>query len=105
MFSSCALYEIQVSQLNYLDPSGDALAISGKLVLYFQYSNYTCRAINVLGEADGHVILFETVVPICPPACDGYNYSSGQDKTTYFFTGLVLLLSAYLVWLKLKMKM
>ena len=70
-----------------------------------QYSNYTCRAINVLGEADGHVILFETVVPICPPACDGYNYSSGQDKKTYFLSGLALLLSSYLLWLKLKMKM
>merc|ERR1711994_463335 len=42
-----------------------------------QYANYSCRAINILGEAEGHVVLFETVVPICPPACDGYNYSSG----------------------------
>ena len=43
-----------------------------------QYANYSCKAINILGEAEGHVELFETVVPICPPACDGYNYSSGQ---------------------------
>lgn len=42
-----------------------------------QYANYTCRAINILGQADGHVELFETVIPICPPACDGYNYSAG----------------------------
>ncbi len=41
-----------------------------------QYANYTCKAINILGETEGHVVLFETVVPICPPACDGYNYSS-----------------------------
>lgn len=45
-----------------------------------QYSSYTCKAINVLGEAEGHVVLFETVVPICPPACDGYNYSSGAEN-------------------------
>ena len=42
-----------------------------------QYANYSCKAINILGEAEGHVELFETVIPICPPACDGYNYSSG----------------------------
>eukprot|EP00094_Tigriopus_californicus_P006788 TCALIF_06538-PA protein Name:"Similar to LAC Lachesin (Schistocerca americana)" AED:0.08 eAED:0.08 QI:0/0/0/0.5/1/1/2/0/345 len=41
-----------------------------------QYANYSCKAINVLGEAEGRVELFETVIPICPPACDGYNYSS-----------------------------
>jgi neuronal growth regulator 1 len=49
-----------------------------------QYANYSCKAINILGEADGHVVLFETVVPICPPACDGYNYSS--DAPEGFFT-------------------
>jgi hypothetical protein len=48
--------------------------------------------------------LFETVVPICPPACDGYNFSSGQERTTYFFSGVILLISSYLLWLKLKMK-
>ena len=41
-----------------------------------QYANYSCKAINILGEAEGYVELFETVVPICPPACDGYNYVS-----------------------------
>jgi hypothetical protein len=48
--------------------------------------------------------LFETVVPICPPACDGYNFSSGQERTTYFFSGVILLISSYLLWLKLTMK-
>jgi len=41
-----------------------------------QYANYTCRATNIHGQAEGIVQLFETVVPICPPACDGYNYAS-----------------------------
>ena len=47
----------------------------------FQYANYTCRAVNIMGEAEGHVQLFETVIPICPPACDGYNYSSDVART------------------------
>ena len=34
-----------------------------------------------MGEAEGHVQLFETVIPICPPACDGYNYSSDVART------------------------
>eukprot|EP00096_Caligus_rogercresseyi_P007155 TRINITY_DN2478_c0_g1_i2.p1 TRINITY_DN2478_c0_g1~~TRINITY_DN2478_c0_g1_i2.p1 ORF type:complete len:364 (-),score=62.69 TRINITY_DN2478_c0_g1_i2:479-1570(-) len=41
-----------------------------------QYSNYTCRATNTLGDSSGRVELFETVVPICPPACGDYTYSS-----------------------------
>lgn len=55
-----------------------------------QYGNYTCMAINTLGEAAGHVVLFETVVPICPPACDGYNYSS--DSSTLSASGLIVAL-------------
>ena len=62
-----------------------------------QYANYTCKAINILGEAEGHVELFETVIPICPPACDGYNYSSGSDAVHAFFNVLfvTLLISKY----------
>ena len=29
------------------------------------------------------VKLFETVIPICPPACDTYNYSSGAVKQAF----------------------
>ena len=50
-----------------------------------QFANYTCKAVNILGEAEGRVVLFETVVPICPPACDGYSfsfYTSGCEGTT-----------------------
>lgn len=47
-----------------------------------QYANYSCKAINILGEAEGKVELFETVIPICPPACDDYNYSSGAEGAT-----------------------
>jgi hypothetical protein len=58
-------------------------------------------AINVLGEAKGHVILFETVVPICPPACEGYNYSSLGELTTPLVNLTILLIAFFLarkVW-------
>jgi len=54
-------------------------------------------AINVLGEAKGHVILFETVVPICPPACEGYNYSSEGDTSAPLMNFAILLISVVLV--------
>jgi len=60
-----------------------------------QYANYSCKAINILGEATGHVVLFETVVPICPPACDGYNYSSGSQTVGICVTLTLILLSMY----------
>ena len=56
-----------------------------------QYANYTCEAENKLGEATGHVVLFETVVPICPPACDGYNYLSGGSSVEPFTTKILTL--------------
>lgn len=34
-----------------------------------QYGQYQCRAANKLGNDQASVELFETVVPICPPAC------------------------------------
>lgn len=34
-----------------------------------QYGKYYCRAANKLGNDEASVELFETVIPICPPAC------------------------------------
>jgi hypothetical protein len=48
----------------------------------------------------GHVVLFETVVPICPPACDGYNYSSLASQIAGSCLGLVLLMLAAATLLK-----
>ena len=61
----------------------------------------------ISGEADGHVVLFETVVPICPPACDGYNYSSKgtsglQVGMAFIFVPILTVLSLYIFNLKLK---
>jgi len=67
-----------------------------------QYANYSCRAINILGEAEGHVVLFETVVPICPPACDGYNYSSGTIGIQAGITLIAVTIFSILYFLKLR---
>merc|ERR1711992_520393 len=42
-----------------------------------QYGRFICEATNRLGSSNATVELFETVIPICPPACDEVNYSSG----------------------------
>jgi len=60
-----------------------------------QYSNYTCTAKNIYGEEKGHVVLFETVVPICPPACDGYNYSGCESLK--LFNIWIWLLAYYVI--------
>merc|ERR1719322_1012768 len=63
-----------------------------------QYANYSCKAINILGEATGHVVLFETVVPICPPACDGYNYfSTGHTAVPLPLPAIAFLLAVHLL--------
>lgn len=39
-----------------------------------QYGDYVCKAINKLGQAEQKIILFETVIPVCPPACGQAHY-------------------------------
>jgi len=53
----------------YVDTTLRVITIEKK-----QYGNYTCSAENKFGRSQGTVQLFETVIPICPPACgEGYN--------------------------------
>lgn len=40
-----------------------------------QYGHYVCRAANKLGTAEAKVELFESIIPVCPPAC-------GQSRTS-----------------------
>lgn len=57
-----------------------------------QYGDYVCKAVNKLGQADEKVNLFETVIPVCPPAC-GQAYYGGADhlaETTFATMGLLL---------------
>ncbi|XP_050434761.1 lachesin-like [Adelges cooleyi] len=34
-----------------------------------QYGDYICKASNVLGTTEAVVHLYETIIPVCPPAC------------------------------------
>ncbi|XP_031827641.1 septate junction protein lachesin [Nomia melanderi] len=42
-----------------------------------QFGEYVCRAANKLGTAETKVELFETTVPVCPPACGQARYGAG----------------------------
>lgn len=42
-----------------------------------QYGEYICRAANKLGTAETKVELFETIIPVCPPACGQAHYGTG----------------------------
>lgn len=39
-----------------------------------QYGDYICKAVNKLGQTEAKVHLFETVIPVCPPACGNAHY-------------------------------
>ncbi|XP_033222241.1 lachesin [Belonocnema kinseyi] len=42
-----------------------------------QYGQYVCKASNKLGTAETRVELFETIIPVCPPACGQAHYATG----------------------------
>ncbi|XP_073965450.1 lachesin-like isoform X1 [Choristoneura fumiferana] len=42
-----------------------------------QYGLFTCKAQNKLGTDEGNVELFETIIPVCPPACGQTRYGGG----------------------------
>ncbi|XP_055323119.1 lachesin [Sitodiplosis mosellana] len=43
-----------------------------------QYGDYICKAVNKLGQAEAKVHLFETVIPVCPPACGNAHYGGAE---------------------------
>lgn len=47
-----------------------------------QYGQYVCKAANKLGTAEKQVELFETIIPICPPACGTKSYAGAAAITT-----------------------
>lgn len=55
-----------------------------------QYGQYTCQAANKLGTAEGHVELFETVIPVCPPACGQARYGGGAATLSVSSASLLL---------------
>ncbi|XP_008550693.1 lachesin [Microplitis demolitor] len=42
-----------------------------------QYGDYICRAFNKLGTAESKINLYETIIPVCPPACGQAKYGAG----------------------------
>ncbi|XP_053622060.1 lachesin isoform X1 [Plodia interpunctella] len=62
-----------------------------------QYGTFTCKAQNKLGSDEGHVQLFETIVPVCPPACDQARYNGVVTlaPSVGTMTALLALYAAY----------
>ncbi|CAH1163067.1 unnamed protein product [Phaedon cochleariae] len=47
-----------------------------------QYGQYTCKAANKLGTMEGRVELFESIIPVCPPACGSARYAGAATIST-----------------------
>ncbi|XP_039299141.1 lachesin [Nilaparvata lugens] len=47
-----------------------------------QYGKYICKAVNKLGSAEAGVELFETIIPVCPPACSQAVYGGASQITS-----------------------
>ncbi|XP_032590300.1 lachesin [Drosophila grimshawi] len=55
-----------------------------------QYGDYVCKATNRFGDAEARVNLFETIIPVCPPAC-GQAYYGGAEHIAASASSLALL--------------
>ncbi|TDG50757.1 hypothetical protein AWZ03_002746 [Drosophila navojoa] len=55
-----------------------------------QYGDYVCKATNRFGDAEARVNLFETIIPVCPPAC-GQAYYGGAEHVAASASSLALL--------------
>lgn len=47
-----------------------------------QYGTYTCKATNKLGSSEGKAELFESIIPVCPPACGQARYGDAAQLET-----------------------
>ncbi|XP_017472457.1 PREDICTED: lachesin isoform X2 [Rhagoletis zephyria] len=56
-----------------------------------QYGDYVCKAVNKLGQAESRVNLFETVIPVCPPACGQAYYGGAEHLAATTFVLLAML--------------
>lgn len=64
-----------------------------------QYGDYKCKAVNKLGDDEAKAHLFETVIPVCPPACGQAHYTSkGQSlSVTSVTASSVIILIAIII--------
>ncbi|KAJ6215664.1 hypothetical protein RDWZM_010164 [Blomia tropicalis] len=70
-------YQISIFQASkeYIDSTLRVMRIERK-----HYGIYTCKATNKLGSGQKLIELIESVDPVCPPACDGYEPRFGADN-------------------------
>ncbi|XP_030757526.1 lachesin [Sitophilus oryzae] len=47
-----------------------------------QYGQYKCKAANKLGTSEEQVELFESIIPVCPPACGSSRYGEASTLST-----------------------
>ncbi|XP_022178835.1 lachesin-like isoform X2 [Myzus persicae] len=57
-----------------------------------QYGDYVCKASNVLGTTEVTVTLYETIIPVCPPAC-------GELSSLHLKNSSIKMTSAYVPFL------
>ncbi|CAH2101740.1 unnamed protein product [Euphydryas editha] len=63
-----------------------------------QYGRFTCKAQNKLGTDQGTVELFETIIPVCPPACGQTRYANAATITAPEV--MVTVLAFYVFWMR-----
>ncbi|XP_063220158.1 lachesin [Bacillus rossius redtenbacheri] len=61
-----------------------------------QYGMYICKAANKLGTVTAEVELFETIIPVCPPACGQARYGDAAQITTSMALVLISVLLVFL---------
>lgn len=57
-----------------------------------QYGDYICKATNKLGYAEAKINLYETVIPVCPPACGQAHYGGVSTITA---STIIILITAF----------
>ncbi|XP_077290004.1 septate junction protein lachesin [Arctopsyche grandis] len=63
-----------------------------------QFGLYTCKAANKLGQSEAQVELFESIIPVCPPACGQARYGSASSlipRTSTLGLGLIVIALIY----------
>ncbi|XP_060843877.1 lachesin-like [Rhopalosiphum padi] len=61
-----------------------------------QYGDYICKASNVLGNAEVTVTLYETIIPVCPPACGQVSSHLKNSTIKMSSANVLFLITAYL---------
>ncbi|XP_001945161.1 lachesin [Acyrthosiphon pisum] len=66
-----------------------------------QYGDYICKASNVLGTAEVTVNLYETIIPVCPPACGQPSSHLRSSSIKTASVNVSILIATYLYFVHL----